>query len=79
MALLVSYENLCNISDDFYNLFNPEIDTNEHFKLRIELAKYVEHAKFSHDVAYNDCQLTFKEWATKHKIINDKLNNPIKQ
>lgn len=73
MGLLLKYEELCVISADFYEVFNPDIDTNEHFKLRIELAKYVEHAKYSHDVAYNDCGLTFEDWAKKYKIVSDKL------
>jgi len=72
MALLTNYKDLCIISNDFYKLFEPKVDTNKHFKLRHELAKYTEHAKYSHDVAHNNCELTFKEWAKKYKIINDK-------
>ena len=74
MGLLVKYEDLCKISDDFYDLFFPKngIETEKSYKLKVELAKYVEHAKFSHDVAYNDCELTFEEWAKKYKIIIDK-------
>jgi len=73
MALLVKYEDLLNISAEFYDLFNPEIDTAEHYNLRIELAKYVAHATYSHDVAHNECGLTFENWAKKYKIVSDKI------
>lgn len=75
MAFIFNYEELNNISKDFYDLFEGKnnIETNESYNLKKQLAKYVEHAKFSHDVAHNDCKLTFEEWALKYKVISKKL------
>lgn len=71
MSLFVKYEDLNKISNEFYMIFEPEDgegDTNEKYKLREDLAKYVEHALYSYDVAIHDCKLTFKEWAIKKGV-----------
>jgi len=75
MGILVKYEDLTKISREFYSLFENKdgIDTPDKYKLREDLAKYVIEAKFSHDVAFNNCELTFKEWAIKQGYTSEKL------
>lgn len=71
---MFKYEEICNIEQDFYNLFEPKngIETEKSYKIKKELAKYVAHQIFSHDVAFNDCKLTFKEWCIKFKYVYEK-------
>lgn len=74
MGLIFDYEEICHINKEFYDLFEPKngIETDKFYNRKKELAKYVAHAKFSHDVAYNNCELTFKEWCKKYKLISSK-------
>lgn len=67
MATLFKFKDLCNISKDFYNLFESNTKQNK------ELEKYVLHAVYTFDCVEHDCKLTFYDWALKHKHISKKL------
>lgn len=68
----MTFEEINFIDSDFYKLFEGKngIETNKTYKLKKELQKYVIHAIYSHDIAYNDSNLTFEQFCKKYKFIN---------
>lgn len=72
--LPITYDELLKQSKEFQDLFHPEIDTEYHYKLRVELKKHVIESLFNWDVNNHDCKLTYKEWCyLNNMILSDEI------
>lgn len=72
--LPITYDELLKKSEAFDELFNPDIDTEHHYKMRVELKKRIIEALFNWDVMKHDCKLTYKEWCyLNNMILSDEI------